>query len=148
MTDTANAGAKQRPHRFQPGVSGNPKGKAPGTRHKTTMAVEALLDGEAERLTRKAIEMALAGDGLALRLCLERFAPPRRDRPVAFDLGPISTAGDATRAMAALVMAVADGNLTPSEATELGKLVDGFTRAIEAGQFEERLVRLEEATRK
>ncbi len=39
-----------------------------GARHKATVAAEALLDGEAEALTRKAVEMALAGDGTALRL--------------------------------------------------------------------------------
>ena len=50
-----------------------------GARHKATIAAEALLDGEAEALTRKAVEMALSGDGAALRLCLDRIytAPPR-----------------------------------------------------------------------
>ncbi len=70
--------------RFKPGQYGNPAGKPKGTRHRTTMAIEALLDGEAEALSRKAIEMALAGDGVALRLCLERLLPARRDRPVSF----------------------------------------------------------------
>ena len=50
---------------------GNP-GRRPGSRNKATVAVEALLDGEAEKLTRKAIEMALAGDTVAMRLCLDR----------------------------------------------------------------------------
>jgi hypothetical protein len=47
-----NAGGKQR-GQFQPGVSGNPAGKPRRTRHKATRAVEALLEGEAEGLTRK-----------------------------------------------------------------------------------------------
>jgi hypothetical protein len=47
----------------------------------TTLAVEALLDGEAETITRKAIELAKEGDLTALRLCLDRIAPPRKDRP-------------------------------------------------------------------
>lgn len=59
-------------------AAGNP-GKPRGTRHKATQAALALLDGEAGALTRKAVEMALAGDTTALRLCLERIAPPRRD---------------------------------------------------------------------
>ena len=57
---------------FKPGTSGNPSGKPAGARNKTTLAVEALLDGEAEDLTRKAIELAKAGDMTALRLCLDR----------------------------------------------------------------------------
>ncbi len=55
------------------------------------MAAEAMLDGEVKALTRKAIELALAGDTVALRLCLERIIPIRRSRPVAFPLPPIQT---------------------------------------------------------
>jgi hypothetical protein len=56
---------------FGPGNPGKPK----GTRHKATRAALALLDGEAEALTRQAVTMALEGDTTALRLCLERIAP-------------------------------------------------------------------------
>jgi Family of unknown function (DUF5681) len=56
---------------FSKGQSGNPAGKPPGARHRASMAAEALLDGEVQALTRKAIERALEGDGVALRLCLE-----------------------------------------------------------------------------
>jgi hypothetical protein len=55
---------------WKKGQSGNPAGPPKGTRHKATIAAEALLDGEVEALTRKAIERALEGDGVALRLCL------------------------------------------------------------------------------
>src|SRR5215471_18057973 len=121
---------------FEPGKSGNPAGKLKGTRNKTTLAVEALLDGEAETITRKAIELAKAGDMAALRLCLDRIAPPRKDRPVAFDLPKINSAADAAKASAALVTAVASGDLTPSEAVELGKLIDNYVHALAASDFE------------
>jgi hypothetical protein len=52
---------------------------------KTTIAIEALLDGEAKAIARKAIEKALEGDMAALRLCFERLLPPRRDRPAVSD---------------------------------------------------------------
>jgi Family of unknown function (DUF5681) len=78
---TDNTAAKPRGRPFEPGTSGNPAGRPRGSRNKTTMAAEALLDGEAEGITRKAIEKALEGDMGALRLCLERVLPPRRDRP-------------------------------------------------------------------
>jgi len=70
----ANAGEKQ-DTRFKPGQSGNPAGKAKGTRHKVTLAIGELLDGEAEKLTRKAVELAMAGDVTALRLCRPRDHP-------------------------------------------------------------------------
>jgi hypothetical protein len=38
----------------------------------------------------------------ALRLCLDRIAPPRKDRPVHFDFPPVSSAADAAKAAAAL----------------------------------------------
>jgi hypothetical protein len=60
---------------FVKGQVPNPNGRPVGSRHKTTLAIEALLEGEAEGLTRKAIEMALSGDMIALRLCLDRIAP-------------------------------------------------------------------------
>jgi hypothetical protein len=39
------------------------------------LAIEKLLEGEAEEIGRKAIELANAGDTVALRLCLERIPP-------------------------------------------------------------------------
>ncbi|MFN5608564.1 MAG: DUF5681 domain-containing protein [Holosporales bacterium] len=109
--------------RFKKGQSGNPAGKPRGARHKTTLAVQALLDGEAEGLTRKAIEMAQGGDITALRLCLERIAPARRDSTVQMDMPPVTTAADSSRAVAALLDAVVNGEITPSEGGEIAKLV-------------------------
>lgn len=126
---------------FAPGNSGKPK----GARHKVTLAIEALLDGEADALTRKAIEMAKAGDMQALRLCMDRLAPPRRDRPVTFTLPSIETTDDLPRATKAILEAVATGDLTPSEAAELGKLVDAHVRAIEVTDISKRLDALEGA---
>ena len=131
---------------FQPGQSGNPNGRPRGARNKTTLAVEALLDGEAESITRKAIELAKSGDGPALRLCLDRIAPARKDRSVAFELPKLESAGDAVKAATAIVEAVACGDLTPSEASDLSRVVEGFTRTLEAVDFEARLTRLEKAT--
>jgi hypothetical protein len=89
-------------------------GKPRGTRHKTTQAVLSLLDGQAEALTQRAVQLALAGDSTALRLCLERVAPPRKDAPVSFALPPMSTASDAAQAAGAVLGAVSEGDLTPS----------------------------------
>lgn len=128
--------------RGRPFEAGNP-GKPRGARHKTTLAIDALLDGEADAITRKAIEMAKGGDTVALRLCLDRIAPVRKDRPVEFALPPIETSSDIVIATSALLAAVAAGDLTPSEAAELGKLVDAHVRAIEVTEIQERLDALE-----
>src|SRR5258708_33048498 len=112
---TDNTEAKQGGTQFQPGQSGNPKGRPRGSRNATTLALEALLDGEAESLTRKAIELAKAGDMQALKLCMDRIAPPRKDSPVSFALQPMKASGDAVAAMAALVDAVAAGGAAAVE---------------------------------
>jgi hypothetical protein len=115
-----NSVVKPRGRPFKPG---NP-GKPVGTRHRATMAAEALLDGEAAALTRKAVEMALEGDPIALRLCLERVLPPHKERPVRVKLPPVEDAASARAASAALLAAVAAGELTPGEGLALGRLLD------------------------
>jgi len=137
------AGGKQASGRFQPGQSGNPSGKPKGARHKATLAIEALLDGEAEALTRKAIELALAGDMQALRLCMDRVAPPRKDRLVEFDMPAIESVDDLPVATRAVMDAVSSGSITPTEAAELGKLIDAHIRAIEAVELQKRIEALE-----
>lgn len=118
-------------------------GRTPGSRNKITQAVQALLDGEHEALTRKAVEMALAGDTTAMRLCLDRLAPPRKDAPITFDLPPIRTAGDAVTASTALLAAVADGEVTPDEAGRVMALLSAHKLLVEAGDLEARIAALE-----
>ena len=142
---TENTARKQRGRPFQKGQSGNPDGRPKGSRNATTVALETLLDGQATALTQKAIDVALTGDIPALRLCLDRILPPRKDSPVAFDLPEMKTLNDAVPAMGALVKAVGQGDLTPTEAGELTKMVQAFAKIIETAELEERVRKLEEA---
>lgn len=121
---------------------GNP-GKPPGARHKVTRQVAELLDGEAEALTRAAIEKAKGGDTTALRLCLERIFPAAKDSPVSFELPPISTVEDAEKASSAVLAAVAAGDLTPAEASAVMNLLVAHKSIVEAGDHERRLAELE-----
>jgi hypothetical protein len=139
----ANSGGKQG-GRFQPGQSGNPLGRPAGSRNTATLLLADLIDGEGEDIVRALVTAAKAGDVSAGRTLLDRLVPPRKDRPVAFALPTLHTAADAVQAMAALTAAVASGALTPSEATELARLVEAFTKALEAADFETRLAALEQ----
>ena len=138
----ANTGRKQG-GQFAPGTSGNPAGRPLGSRHRTTIALEALLDGDAEKLTRRAIELAEQGDPTALKLCMERLLPPRKERPTPFRFPLIQSARDAAKAASALVDAVAAGDLTAGEAQNIARLLEAYVKALEATDFEERLSRLE-----
>ena len=137
-----NTGRKQ-DGRFAPGASGNPLGKAKGARHRVTQAVETLLEGEAEALTRKAIELGLAGDLTALRLCLDRIAPARRERLVTFALPKIACAADHPEALAAIIKAVGNGDLTPAEAQSVSAIIAEHRKALETADLEARLTALE-----
>jgi len=137
-----NAG-RQPDGRFAKGNAANLRGRPLGSRHRATLAAEALLDGEVEKLTRKAIEMALEGDGVALRLCLERIIPARKDRPVMVDLPKVTTASDLIAGAAALAQAVTSGEITPSEGADLSRLIENIAKAIEVAELEERIRKLE-----
>ena len=125
---TEIAVVKQRGRPFKPGQSGNPNGRPKGARNRATLAAEALLDGEADALTRKAIELAMAGDTMALRLCLERVLPPRKDRPIALSIPPIESADDAAQAASAVLAAVAAGQITLSEGSGMVELIKACAR--------------------
>jgi hypothetical protein len=134
--------------KFAKGQSGNPSGKPKGCRNANTILFDELLKDNARELIVKAIGMAKDGDGPALRLCIERLAPPRKDRPVCFELPRMTESKDAVTASSAIVAAVSAGELTPMEASELGKLVESYARTLQAVEFEERLSKLEKAISK
>jgi hypothetical protein len=144
MVPVSESRKNEKTTRGKPFQQGNP-GRPKGSRNRATLALEAILDGEAEALTRKAIEMAMDGDTTAMRLVMDRIMPPRKDRPVMFTLPKLETAGDAVKATAALVEVVSVGDITPGEAGDLAKLVDGFTKAVELHEIQQRLDKLEAA---
>jgi hypothetical protein len=127
---------------FVKGQSGNPAGRQFGSRNRASMAAQKMLAGEAEALTRKAVETALAGNPTAMRLCLERILP--RDRAVEFALPPINRATDIAPAMGAVTAALAGGLITPSEAQAIARVFTTFVQTIETSDFDRRLTMLEE----
>ena len=114
MSDIVPQNRQYRPRGrpFAKGQSGNPAGRRRGCRNKATRAAEAYLDGEAETLARKAVELALGGNPLALRLCLERTIAPRRERPEPVALPPLRSTADLAPAVGAVAAAVARGLIT------------------------------------
>ena len=116
---------------FEKGRSGNPAGRRSASRNKATLAAAALLAGESQALTRTSVELALAGDPTAMRLCIERLLPPCRERIVKFILPPIESVSDISAAMRAVTSALAKGDLTPGEAATIAGVVETFARAIE-----------------
>ena len=130
-------------HLFQKGRSGNPAGRQPGSRNQVTIAADVLLEGEAEALTRRAIELALEGDTTALKLCLERILPQRRSRRVIFDLPPIDRIEDLGKAIGSVLQEAASGHLFLDEAAALIGMMEARRKALETIDLEQRLQALE-----
>jgi|SRR4051794_26109655 len=142
-----NLPEKSRGRPFVRGTSGNPSGRPRGARNRATLAAEALLSDETEKLTRKAVEVALTGDVNALRLCLDRIVPPRRELTFNIELTRLGSLQDASRAMADVLSSVAAGEITLSQGIELGKLIDLYVRtceALEKSEHDEKRLQFEE----
>jgi hypothetical protein len=127
---------------FTRGQSGNPAGRPAGSRNKATEMAQALLDGQANSIVQKCIELAVEGNPAALKLCLERLVP-RQARSVKLALPKIESAADIGPAMGTIAAAVADGSVAPCDAFELSRVIENWLRALEAGDFDRRLRELE-----
>jgi len=136
---------KQRGRPFPKGTSGNPNGRPKGTLNRTTQACQELLDGEGEAITSKAVELAKRGNIQALRLCLDRILPARKDRPVSLALPEVESAKEIPVAIGTVLHAVADGQLTPSEGQGLASMLEAQKRAIETAELEQRVEAVEAA---
>ena len=147
MTTPEKTGRNQA-GQFAKGASGNPKGKPKGAINKATRAALTLLDGQAEAVTRRAIEMALKGDTVALKLCIDRIVPPRREACLdGLKLPTIHSPADLPNVFASLIGAVGRGELTPGQAEKLARLVGEYGRAVELANFEDRLAVLEQQSK-
>jgi hypothetical protein len=131
--------------RFPKGVSGNPAGRPPGSRNKTTLAIEALLEGEGESIARKLIELAQKGDLQAVRMCLDRTAPPRKERCIELPTRPVKKPQDLPLTHQDILMEVAEGRMTPGEGETLSNIVSNHLLTLEAMSQPERIEKLEAA---
>jgi len=108
--------------------------------------MQEMLEQRAEELVNKLVAMAVAGNIGALRLCLDRLVPARRNEPLFCELPPLAEAADAAvAATAAIVSAATAGDVTADEAAKLAKVISLYINSLEAHQFEDRLAKLEGA---
>jgi hypothetical protein len=130
---------------FQKGQSGNPAGPAKGTRHKITLLAEKLMAADAETIVAAVVTAARNGDMTAAKIILDRLVPVRRAVP--FDLPRIESKADVVSANAAILAAVADGDLTPGDAAGILKLVRGFAQTLEISAVDPDLAALKDRER-
>lgn len=125
---------------FQPGASGNPQGRPPGTSN--LAALRAMLRPHVPGLLTQLVILAQAGDVTAIRLVLDRVLPPLRAQDEAVSLPALT--GSLTDQGSAILAAMASGNVTPQQAGELLSAISTQARLIEATELEQRISALEE----
>ena len=134
---------KKQDTKFKKGQSGNPKGRKQGSRSKATILAEQLLDSEVKELVNECIKMAKAGDSTAMKICMDRLIPPRKDRPISLILPQIETIEDAANAMKSVANAVSGGQVTPLEGQVLSAMIENYRKVVETFDHELRLAELE-----
>jgi hypothetical protein len=130
---------------FKPGQSGNPAGRAVGSRNKKTLAVEAELFEHAQELVDDLVKRAKRGEPAAMRLCMERILPTGRGRPLPIELPPVRSAADAQAAADVIMDALKEGALSAREAVDLINVVAALTRLTGALEFIKKVARMEVA---
>lgn len=129
--------------RWKPGQSGNP-----GGRPKRIGQVRALLEHKREELVKKAIELALAGDVAALRLCMERLAPPLRPTTEPVEIPGLAQASTLTEKCQVIVSAVGNAQISPTVGSELLSAMGNLAKALEVDELARRVAALETSLNK
>ena len=129
---------------FQKGRSGNPKGKSPGTRHKATQAALELLGGDLAAITQECIRQAKEGNLMAVKLVLDKLIPSAKELPLSLSLPKVEGAVTLPAAMSAVMVAVAQGDITPGEGQAVCSMLENYRRGLELTELEARLTALEE----
>ena len=134
----ANEDKKHKTSRWVPGQSGNPGGRTPGVDR-----VRELLNPHQEKLVQKAVDLALTGDTVALRICMDRIAPlPRAESPPVH-IPTIAEGASMSDKARAVVDAAGSGLLSPDAAAMLLGAMANATRIIEGDELASRISRLE-----
>ena len=126
---------------FTKGQSGNPKGRRVGSINKCTKHLLEVLNPQGEALVSRLIELALAGDIGALRLCMDRLLPTLKpcELPVSLPDLPESLTDQGK----AILKVMASGALTPSQAAALLTALGSQAKLVELDILKARLQALE-----
>jgi hypothetical protein len=133
-----------RPIRGRPFQKGN-GGRKPGSRNRTTVMAQALLEGDTAAFCCKGRELALAGNTQMLIFFLNRMLP--KERCVRIDLPELDRSSDAADALAIVIRAAATGQISPSEAAAFASMIANYARTINIAETEERLANIEKQLR-
>ena len=123
---------------FQPGQSGNPAGRRPGTGK--IAKLRKSIEGDIPGIVQAMVAAAKSGDTAAAKLLLDRAIPALKpmDTPVILPMdGTLAEAG------AAILEAVGAGQITPDQAGKLLQGLGALARVEEVAELKDRMAALE-----
>jgi hypothetical protein len=128
MIDIHDDAARDARGRFQPGMSGNPAGKKPGTLNHATRLKAMLADDAYDAVARQLIDAARDGHKPSVRFLMERLVPKPRGRAIALDLPP---GASRSQRLAALVDQMCAGEISADEAKAMIAVLGAVDREAE-----------------
>jgi hypothetical protein len=130
--------------RFRKGQQPGP-GRPLGSRNKSTLIFDAIGREGIENTIRMVKSKADNDKSLrAAAILLSHTWPRNRGRTVDIDLPPVDTAAGVVQAHAAVVAAMAAGEITPEEARAITDVLESQRRALETHDHDKRLQALEQ----
>ena len=121
------------------GQSGNPQGRQPEAEK-----VRELLEPRRDELVSQAVQLALQGDATAIRLCLDRLAPPPKAQAPPVEVPGLAEAGTLTEKANTIMAAVGSGTIPPDTGERLLAALGNYAKALELDELERRISALEE----
>ena len=127
---------------FAPGNTAG-RGRPPGSGNKTRGEGEDLIKKYTPQIVTKCIHSALRDNASAMRLCMERVVPSRRDALARIKLPRIRAAEDVSKAAEKVMRAIAHGEITPAEGERMMNALECQLRIIREVELQSRLERAE-----
>ncbi len=130
-------------------------GRTKGTPNKSTAAIrEAINTADPIGFLIKALKSgAIAEEGDRLtnveRIRIAEFlakktTPDAKERAITFEVGNIDSAEAARAALGRVIEAMGQGDLTPSEASSVSAVIQGYLKAYELGELAAQMAEIEQ----
>lgn len=103
------------------------------------MTLREKLLPHADQLIKMVTTYAKSGDMAAMKIVMDRIIPPLKEEPIHVTIPKIESAADCTQAQAAVVNAVAAGEMLPSEGQAMSNLIEAQRRAFETTELAQQL---------
>ena len=140
---STSAGRKPRGKSFQPG-NRHGQGRPPGSRNKKTMLLQELLDDYGKVVVQRVIKKAAEGDRTAMKIVIERVLPVAQENRMEMDLPELRSTADLTIASAAVIEALARGEITVEQSRAMAELLQAHRNLFMSEEIERRVAALEQ----